>query len=222
LTALVDICAFTSICEEDKVWIPQYLAEVDRLQMPFVIHFDRCSRATKIRLTEQHKQNAFDIAVSLGFKWAMAWDCDETYERDAVAKIQQICALDADYVDIIWHNLWDNPAYIRTDGPFSSGHRVKFYNLRKRWRFTHSITNGPKIVNEKGTPISGNPQSERATRFPLVCLHWGMLTRELRLQHKARWDRIYTAAVGNNPYGFWEYSCDEKTYPPVLEKHDYF
>lgn len=42
-----EICAFTSICQEDERWVDQYLAEVDRLKMDFCVHFDRCSSSLK-------------------------------------------------------------------------------------------------------------------------------------------------------------------------------
>jgi hypothetical protein len=237
------IAVYSSICEEDACWIDQYLAEVSRLGLRFAINLDRCSIATGARLiahhrclghvfqsdpaiefNEMHKQKAFDIVVRAGFKWAMAWDVDETYERDAPRKLAEIDAMDADYIDTPWHNLWNDPRYVRIDGPFASGHRVKFYNLKRRqWRFTHMITNGPKIVDEKGDPLADckNPVRERSTRYDLNCLHWGMLTREMRLQHKERWDRIYSKAVGSNPYGFWNYACDEIAYPPEVMEHDY-
>lgn len=235
------ICAFTSICKEDVCWLPQYLAEADRLLMPFVMHFDRCRDVLQIvkehplfmaatfkdsgEFEEWDKQAPFDEIVSRGFKWAMAWDVDETYERDARSKLDEITSLDVDYVDVRWVNLWGDAGHIRTDGPFhpQSGHRVKFYNLnRQRWRFTHKITNGPKVVDDRGEPLDGypNPTKAREHRHDLTCLHHGMMTPELRALHKERWDRIYTAAVGANPYGFWAYACDE-TITPIIERNPY-
>lgn len=250
----MNVCAFTSICEEDRIWIPQYLAEAERLHMPFVMHFDRCAKelmeifkdskycvgATaqldkSIEFNETHKQALLDEVVAingctndkygkLNFHWAMAWDIDETYEKHARRKIKEFTytqfssANKWDLVDTRWVNLWGDSKHIRTDGPFASGHRVKFYNLRSgRWKFDSPITNGAKLLDKKGN-FKGNVKVRKSD---LVCLHWGMMTRELRELHKKRWDRIYSAAVGNNPYGFWNYACDEETYPPVLKEHDY-
>lgn len=239
------VCIFSSICQEDFHWLDQYLAEVDRLGIPFAMHFDRCRNWTKekvrrhprcigtteqdnhdLEFNETHKQQVFDLVFHSGFDWAMAWDVDETYERGARRKIEEITRLDADYVDVNWVNLWGDEKHIRIDGPFSCGHRVKFYNLRRnRWAFLSPITNGPKIVDSNGRPVSGriNPSRERETRYDLTCLHHGMMTAEMRRFHKARWDRIYSTALrgDSNPYKFWEYACDEETYPPTIVEHDY-
>jgi hypothetical protein len=237
----MNVCAFTSLIEEDACWLPQYLREAERLAMPFAMLLDRCSDATAERVrshplcvgvarrataagefTEDCKQAAFDIAVASGATWAMAWDCDETYERDAPRKIAEIAALDVDYVDVRWVNLWGDARHVRTDGPFGGGHRVKFYHLRRRrWKFTHTITNGPKMVDRRGEVVSDPSPRERAAKHDLVCVHWGMYTPELRRAHKERWDRIYTAAVGNNPYGFWSYAIETED-QAVLVEHDYF
>lgn len=223
------VCAFTSICEEDRVWIPQYLAEAERLRMPFVVHLDRCKPETaglfkrhdllvgvtsqddpKIEFTEQHKQAPLDLVAQKKFGWAMAWDIDETYEFSAREKIDRIAAMSVDLVDIIWLNLWNDKAHVRVDGSFMSGHRVKFLNLNSgKWTFDSPITNGPKLP---GAMIG---------KSDLVCLHHGMMTHELREQHKARWDRIYTAAVGANPYGFWNYALDP-TIQPQVQRHGYY
>lgn len=238
-----NICAYTAVCEEDSCWLDQYLAEAERLAMPFAMLLDRCSARTKERVrghrlcigtTEQNdpaaefeewfKQGPFDLVADSfeGYRWAMAWDVDETYEREAPRKLSEIVALDVDYVDITWTNLWGNSRHVRTDGPFGSGHRVKFYNLRRHcWMFTHKITNGPKAVDARGKPLDMlSPVKHREHRSDLVCLHWGMMTEELRALHKSRWDRIYTAAVGDNPYGFWRYATDETITPTIVE-HDY-
>lgn len=238
------ICAFTSVCQEDlSTWTDKYLEEAERLRIPFAIHFDRCNHLDIYRSTlvshplcigyssqnneslefdETHKQWVFDLVVlAKRYSWAMAWDIDETYERKAIAKLAEIEKLEADYVDVKWVNLWNDPRHIRVDGPFSQGHRVKFYNLMSvpqgfKWKFTGKITNGAKLVNSRGTPVS-----TVGGKHDLVCLHWGMMTQKLREQHKTRWDRIYTKAVGANPYGFWCYALDEENYPPVIDTHKY-
>lgn len=218
--------------------MPRYLEEAARLHMPFVMHFDRCDMndsmiflarsnylskgytfqpSAHIEFDERHKQQPLDLVRSLGYGWAMAWDIDEIYEREAPAKIYDILRLDADYVDIIWLNLWNDLQHIRIDGPFGTGHRVKFLNLRKNWAYYHPVINGPRIV---ANPPGKNPATERSWRSDLVCLHLGMMTQDLRLIHKTRWDRIYTKSVGANPYGFWNYALDPN-YPPIVVEHDY-
>jgi hypothetical protein len=230
------ICAFTSICEEDKEWIDSYLDEVRRLQMPFMIHFDRCSEETKrelintkychgwseqndhkVEFTEQHKQKAFDLVVDRDYQWAMAWDIDETWEKNIDHDLEEIPRLKVDYVTTNWINVWNDSSKIRIDGSFGVGKRVKFYNLHgRRWRFDHPITNGCKLVDIDGKPLDNTT----GIHYPLTCLHWGLMTKELRLQHKERWDRIYSTAVGSNPYGFWNLALDESI-TPVLVNNRY-
>ncbi len=230
------LCAFTSICEEDACWVLQYLKEAERLNMPFVMHFDRCTESligwvtshklcngwtrqddSGIEFNEQHKQLAFDIINydDDGFAWAMAWDIDETYAHNQTGELEAILSSTWDCIDVRWLNLWGLPSHIRTDSGFDEGHRVKFYNLQndRKWKFDHPITNGAKLVGREAT--LGD------FRDHFVCLHWGMMTQKLREQHKARWDRIYTKAVGANPYGFWSHALDP-TIRPVLVKHGYF
>ncbi len=241
------IGVYTCVCEEDAGWVPQYLEEIERLDLDFVVYLDRCSAKTKLlfaehphcldlvfqndpdlEFNEQHKQKAFDRLVKAGYDWAMAWDIDETYEKDAPRKLKHIAGLDTDYVDVRWLNLWNDVHHIRIDGPFQSGHRVKFYNLKTfKWLFDHPTTNGAKACSADGKPLRYNPHkptalaSPRLVKYDLVTLHHGMMTRELRELHKTRWDRIYTHAVGANPYGFWNYALDEDNYPPTIERHTY-
>lgn len=233
------ICAFTSICEEDHCWIDQYLMESERLGIKFAMHFDRCSDGTKhkilshrncidhtyqdnksIEFNERHKQRIFHKIYENQYRggfytWAMAWDIDETYEQCALQKIMVLenQTLRTDHAQVKWVNLWGDSSTIRTDRHYSSGHRVKFYNLSSgNWIFDHPITNGCKLVGRRARPL---------LKMDLTCIHWGMMTLELRELHKERWDRIYTTAVGDNPYGFWKDAIDESI-EPILEKHNYF
>lgn len=220
---MATIGVYTSVCEEDKDWIPQYLKEVERLGFPFAIHLDRCSVDTKHLFTshplcigatfnkkdefsEQHKQGVFNIIASK-CTWALAWDVDETWEVDAPRKFADLP--DADYMDAVWVNLWDDEDHIRVDGPFSRGHRIKLYNVEKyQWKFDHPITNGAKHVHPGEEP--------RLAKMDLTCIHWGMMTKAMRKFHKDRWDRIYTSHVGANPYGFWSYALDPQYEPNVV------
>lgn len=233
------LCAFTSVCEEDAEHVPRYLAEMERLQLSFGIHFDRCSPEFKqhfrghpllaaetdqddpaIEFNEQHKQRIFDKVYRLKPDWTVAVDIDETWERGAAPKIAEILDSAWDCVDIRWVNLWNDPKQIRIDRHYETGHRVKFLALRGRcWVFDHPITNGAKLrQNGKLVP---RHRTRIGRRLDLVCIHWGMLTRKMRLLHLERWNRIYTTAVGDNPYGFWKDACDESVVT-TLESHDYF
>jgi hypothetical protein len=232
------VVAFTSVCEEDACWIPQYLAEAERLSLPFVMHFDRCSLETKGKVishhlfvgatfqdvpskefNEQHKQEVLNLAQAKGASWAMAWDIDETYQRNTsfLRSLQEgLLEPLADQLQVRWLNLWETPEWVRIDGPFDSPKRVKFYNLQggRKWVFDHKITNGAKLV--------GGREPELAL-IPFVCLHWGLMTHELRKQHKERWDRIYSKALKGdpNPYGIWQYALNPNIQPSLL-KHGYF
>lgn len=220
------IGVYTAICEEDKQWFNQYLKEIERLDLQFVIHFDKCSEETKElfknhpnyfgstekesgEFSEMDKQKMFNLLQG-HFDWGLAWDVDETWEIDAREKLKNIP--EADYIDCRWVNLWNDPQHIRTDGPFQGGHRVKLYRLNRKWNFTHPIVNGAK---------HGSGSEPVEAKWDLTCIHWGMMTKELRELHKARWDRIYTSHVGNNPYGFWAYALDEETYPPRIQEYDH-
>jgi hypothetical protein len=228
------VCAFVSVCAEDACWVPQFVSEMERLSMPFVVLFDRChthdlywtfvrselcvswtSRLPKDgEFTEQCKQVILDRVAGDKFDWAMAMDVDETFERDAPAKIAEIVKLDADLVDVRWLNLWGDKDHVRVDLNFAVGHRVKFYNLRSgKWVFDHPITNGAKLQGREA----------KVAKADLVCLHHGFMTQELRVMHKERWDRIYSTALrgDKNPYGAWAQACDESI-EPVLIRHGYF
>lgn len=266
------ICFYTSVCEEDTQYVDRYLTECERLEIPFGMNFDRCSKALKRRIrghrlcvasterntdrefTEQDKQLILDVVVTLGYQWTCALDIDETWERDARQKIDEITQEDAeyDYVDTKWVNLWNDPGMIRIDGAFASGHRCKIYRqyppeCKRRWIFDHPITNGPKLFEQlrvcsplvkrpskikrsRGRVIlpSDDPvvvwnqilETRLCVRHDLVCLHWGLFDRATRELHKERWDRIYSKAVGSNPYGLWKEALDETNLKVV--PHNYF
>lgn len=228
------IGVFTPFCEEDAHYADQWLAEVERLGFPFAVHFDRCSSATKClfiehelcvgwtemddpatEYTEKHKQGAMDILMDRGFDWALHWDADETWEESAPTKFAELGGMaDKDLVRVQWVNLWGDKDHVRIDTLFASSWRVKVYNLQngRRWIFDHPITYGCKL-SRGGKALDG---VGTADRLDLRCLHHGLMTRELREMHKARWDRILTKAVGNVPLRFWEYCLMEEQYPPTV------
>lgn len=227
------LAVYLTTCEEDSCWADQYLAEIDRLDLPFAVHFDRCSQATvgrfishprclghtrqddpKVDYTERDKQGSFDIVAAAGFQWALQLDSDETLERQAPVKLWQTLDdyHDADCIGLRYVSLWETPQQIRVDGPFSSGYHVKLYHLQGRgWTFRQPTVNGAYI----------NSPHYKEVKAPLVCLNWGAMTHELRIQHKSRWDRIYTRLAGKNPYGFWDYSLRYEEFPPQVAPNEY-
>jgi hypothetical protein len=239
----MNVCAFTAVCEEDARWLPQYLAEAERLRMHFFVHFDRCQPSTKLPVCvhplcrgwsqnddpdsvfdETHKQAVLSLAEKDSWGWAMAWDVDETFEKHARAKILDVAEYaDVDHVRVRWVNLWGDVNHCRVDGPFEVGRRVKFYRLNAgvRWVFRDPKVNGPKPIYLDGRTASADDRELRLRDSDLACLHHGMMTREDCLLHKERWDRIY-GRHGGNPYRTWEYAADTARFPPVVVRHGYF
>ena len=223
---VMNICMLTSVSGEDSAWVPQYLNEVERLGIDFVIHLDRCDKRMSDLFTthkscaghtkgdgrefnETHKNKPMALVVRLGYDLAFATDIDETYDKDAPSKLKSLprSGLTSTY----WINLWGDIKHIRVDGPFALKPRDKLYDLKNHsWKYRSPVINGPYP----------HPDTT-SVRSDIVCLHHGFMTRELRLMHKARWDRIYTKARGKNPYGIWNYATDEVTYPPTIEDNPY-
>lgn len=232
------IAAYLTICEEDAWLVPQWLAEVERLDIDFAVHFDRCSTTTKKPFTyhprctgytsqddpkreysEHDKQRAFDIIVHNGYEWALHLDADETLEKEGPAKMRLVIAehgkTGVDCIALRYLSLWEDAKHIRIDGPFGNGYHVKLYNLtdERKWLFSNPTVNGAYIQGRHR-----NCYQEK--KCDLVCLNHGAMTHELRVLHKERWDRIY-GAVSGNPYGFWNYSLDYEKYPPVIMENPY-
>lgn len=243
-STLHTMCAFTPFCEEDAHWLDQYMEECERINIPFVLHFDRCSTKTKDRVltssigkrlcadhtvqdnmdkeyTEQDKQEAMNRVKAMEFLWALHWDIDEVWEKDVRAKFEDVVNnRTEDYLKVAWVNCWNDPEHIRVDTQFNRPPRVKLYNLQRgrKWKFDHPIIYGCKLMDNKGnTPHHYGTCGDT----DIVCLHQGLMTRELREFHKARWDRILTTAVGNNQYGFWNLCLDEVNHPPTVVPNPY-
>ncbi len=245
LLPLTNVCAFTPICQEDaETWLDQYLAEAERIGLPFVMYLDRCEswvaemivdhpmcrgfvwqQLEEVPYTERSKQSALDMAHRQA-PWALHWDADETWERDAREKLLTLPTGDGlleAVLDVRWVCLWGDDEHARVDGKFAPGqdgyNRTKLYRrvTDGRWEFLSDLVYGPTMIL----------LLKRAAMIPrvidLACLHHGYKTRELRLHHKERWDRIYGALRddGKNPYQTWEFICDEVTNPPTVEKHGY-
>lgn len=238
------VAAFTAVCEEDGRWVDQYLGEAERLGILFGVHFDRCSQDLKerflehplcvvarsqddptIEYDEKHKQDVFDAMAERadyrGWMWLLHWDIDEIWEKNAAAKLESLADRGEEYLYVRWVNCWGDLDHIRIDTMFEKAPRVKLYNVSegRRWVFDHPITYGCKFADAEGNILAH--ERSRPGNTDIVCLHTGLMTRELRESHKARWDRIYTAAVGNNPYGFWDYCLKEEEYPPVVVSNTY-
>lgn len=233
-----DLVAFTPICEPDAMWIGQYLREVERLDIGFGIHFDRCSSETKFRLlshrnciastaqdnpnleyTEQHKQAIFDAVCTVGAEWALHWDADEVWEDDFIRKYEAEKKRKESHLRVQWANCWETPDRIRSDDPgpqklLSPSPRVKLYRVDGvRWVFDHPVIYGCKEVID-GVKRSKTQSKQLEGDTDIVCLHAGLMTHELRLLHAARWDRVYGAAVGENPYKLWHALMDHVSFPP--------
>lgn len=236
------IAGFTSVCEEDVGFLPRYLVEAERLQLPFVMHFDKCSQETKDLVSahpmcigttsydsdewfnELHKQEALDKVISLGYKWAINWDVDETFEKEARVKFDSLAERREDAVlDYKWVNLWEDEDHIRVDGPMAQGHRTRIYNLQHNyiWKFYNPKINGAAAFERNGRKTFLRKEVGIG-KIDLVCLHWGMMTQAMRLAHKERWDKLYGKHTdnGKNPYGFWEWASDE-TITPVTAPNGY-
>ena len=237
------IAAFTSICEEDARYIDQYLREIDRMDVDFTMHFDKCSDGTKEKIKshprcigftennnqehhfdERDKQGVLDILVAKKYVWAVNWDMDETWEREAPSKLRKILEenTDAYVLDYTWVCLWDEPKFYRNDGPLAQGHRTRIYNLSKEgvtWVFYAATINGAATFDGKHMKVR---KEVGITKVDLICVHWGYLTREERVKHKERWDFLYGRHTGDgkNPYGFWDWALED--IQPSLVEHDLF
>lgn len=231
-----DIAAFIGCCEPDAPWIDQCLREVKRLDVPFAVHFDRCSEPTKDRMrshshyigstsqddpsleyTEKHKQAVFDLLCLMNrFQWLIHWDIDEVWEDSVADKLQQqVLGRSETHLRIIWANMWEDHYHIRSDDLMRPGRRVKLYNVSggKRWHFDHPIINGCKLLDKDGTyRVADNVEGDT----DIVCLHSGLMTDHWRAIHRDRWDRVYGAAVGKNPYGLWHAVMDPVKFPVTV------
>lgn len=202
--------AVTPMCEEDAQWLPQYLAEVERLQMHFAVHFDRCSKEFRDRVKahplyigctlnvhgtyeERFREGPLRVLEKAKFGVAVFMDMDETFEPAFGSKLAKFVRHPWDCARIYWYNMWEDTETIRLDNP-SNPHRMKLFRLGEaNWTF-------------KGITVDPYPDRKVCTgNTNMVSFNWGLMSQELREMHKRRWDTIYAKAVGKNPYGFWDY-----------------
>ena len=156
-----------------------------------------------------------------GFRWALSWDTDETFERDAAGKLLELGRRNDVCLKLPFVVAWDESSRIRVNSPFSTGEAWKHaaYNLGTggAWRFVDAAVKGPKLY-PRGR--RRGPARVEAECFNLMKIHWGYMTEELRRFHKERWDRIYGAVVGKNPYGLWDFLLDP-AYPAETAENPY-
>lgn len=220
-----------SVCDGDQKHFGRFYAELNRLAFPFFVNFDHCCAETRqlfqssphfVRayvndrqddlFDESHRHYALTLAKDArAFDWVLQMDVDETLEKDAPAKIQEILRSGADIVDCRVLDLWgkedDRPMHYRVDGSFRSSHREKFFNLRTAAKlyYYHPTSHAPRHIPHDGR----EPIILRG--YPLHVLHWGIMDAKDILFHTARWTEIYTRAVGGVPYKFYEYINDPDT-----------
>lgn len=238
------IATVTPICEEDARWADQYLAEVERLDAHCIMFFDRCSQATVDRFTrsksyadgywqrdpkrgyrESDRQVPMDTAVKLGYDLSVMLDMDETLERDAPEKLRNLP--DGDRWTVNWLNLWGDKDYVRVDKAGRGGNpwRVKIHRLQcgVEWYWKGPLVVDPYCQRTRPRPGKsmqlGGDVDVPSVDSGITCLHWGLMTRELREMHAARWDRVYGELTGKNPYSFWHDLLDEVRYPPTVERN---
>jgi len=227
-------CWYSSVCEQDAVWLDQYLREAERLKMPFSMYLDRCSQEVfnKVILhplcvgvhsqddpdreyDETAKQVVFEEACKRA-QYVISTDIDETWDRDFYNKFYHYERdLNWDSLKVHFPCLWDSPDQIRVDGQFAgcSLDRTKIYRTTDRlWIHKNACVQGAYLRNRRAVELSTE----------INCIHWGYMTRELREAHKAKWDRVYGAHNEKNPYDLWAMMCNEEQFPPIVEKHNLF
>lgn len=230
------LIAFTAVCEEDRAYAPQYIKEAERLNLEFVIHFDKCSRSTIQQFqasdlfkgstqnddpaklfSDADRQGIFDLASRFSTR-LLSWDVDETWERDFRTKWS---LLDKSFETVLVRvaHLWDSKEHVRSDAAFQKVNPIRrriFSNENGQlFRYTAPCIASPSLLNVL-------PGDSREIYSDITCVHWGFLTAKDRLKHKNRWDRLFNYHMGRNPYGFWNFICDEESYPAETTPHNLF
>lgn len=227
---VVQIGAWLATCEDDALrWGEQWLAEATRLQIQFTVYFDKCSQAVVdmfrtndlflggINGSKPFDELCKDEALQLlrsrsNADWLMTWDTDETWEPEAPQKLKLLEPLDCDEVRISWVNLWNDSDVVLVNYP-SNPVRSKLFTGKRAWKYAHGCVATPGLLP---------PQPGKEESIDLVCLHHGLMTRELREMQKQRWDKIYGRVMGRNPYGAWDWVLNEKDHPPLTMPLDEF
>src|SRR5579872_6884059 len=219
------IVACTPVCEYDAQWVDRYLAEVKRLCTPFAVFFDRCSSELKRRMqshplyigcVEQDDQKveygehfrSSLLPLVHGARLALVWDIDETWCAGARELMERMLEQPYDSYRVHWLNFWGDFDHVRMDNP-SNPFRVKALRLDTgvSWWWHH-----PHVATPRGADARIGDATD------VKCYNAGLMTPKLRQEHKARWDRVYGAHVGTNPYGYWDYILDEAKHPPEVAR----
>ncbi len=231
----------------DKHHFSRVLAEYTRLGYPFAVNFDHCCKETK-RLfkthpnfvgcyenddpkhvfDETHKQHALDVLVKLGFDWGGYFDTDDILDRRAPQLIPEMLEWDCDLIWCPAIDLWGDAHHYRVDGPLGPSHepdqtehfgkqrRDCFWNLKTgNWKYKHADVHAPYFEAK-----DGSGRAARRRRSKLHIIHHGRMDPKDAMRHEKMWDKIYTRALGRNPYrgGFYTYMAETE---PVLEYFDY-
>jgi hypothetical protein len=226
--------------EEDAVkWFGQLLPELKRFDLPVAWILDKCSEDTKkvvkeFPLTvgvkemegdtfrEKWRGYAIPHLKAAKCKWVVLWDADDTFTPEAPKIIKETLETakgSVGYVrrlNIVTENGKD---FVRVDGPFDPSvngtqvNRMIIFNMGYDLRWMDDVTHGPYCFDESNQVIDERFQIEAHS------IHWGLRDLQLRQEHKERWDKNYTAAIGRNPYGLWNHVLDE-TITPVLEPYE--
>jgi len=231
---------YTSVCEEDLEYIPRYLQEMERLEVCFAMHFDKCESSTKelveshpncydttsnddlnLLFSERHKQGVLDIAQDSGAQYITNLDIDETFEQDIHEKLDSyVFQSDQIAVRCFYKQLWGDPYHIRNDR-FGHTCRDKFLRVLKDcyWHMKFDFVNGPDLINKKDRRKVKWPRFDPVYPDGIVVLHWGAMLQEVREEHKERWDKIYGSytKTGKSPYGYHNMMVDSDCHPKPEE-----
>ena len=222
------------ICDEDAHRLNIVFKEAIRLDMPIAWYADRCSQETVDKLkgfdltvgiyrgsgqfSEVVRQHAFDMLDRKGFGWALNWDSDETWSKTAKKDMEKSLGEYERAIVCPMKTVWekDNELYFREDGlchgTQSNTKRIRLYSLDFEWMWQDKAINGPAYMVGRQWVY---PDINKLRTCNATTIHWGYADDKMRESHKKRWDKIYTEAVGRQPYNNWEWFCD-KTIEPTL------
>jgi len=216
------IGAYVMFCEEDTIWLDDFLVNAEMIDVDIAWQLDHCSDKTKQKIKdfkntvwikeetepylESFRQNPFYALKELGYKWAFHWDIDERW--DISANLQQDFKdaeeKGAKVIQFPMFTAWGNK--LRVDSIFnpkkshSQTLRERAYYTQEDWRWRDKIIVSPFHF------IKGKVDKAYKRHYgKSVIVHYGYSTEELREHHKKRWNDNYTRAVGKQPYDFWDY-----------------
>ncbi len=160
----------------------------------------------RIRYSENHRLYPSDIAKESGAEWALRIDADETVMLRDWKVVPELISQGRKQWRGPWYNVWEDISphpIIRVDSPLEPDRcsRIMLLPLQGvRWTFRHPIASAYSDVDV--------PED----RCDIRVIHWGFSTKELRQDHRERWDRLYRP----NPYQLWNEVCDESKSPVLF------